>query len=215
MKSSISSLLTSYASIRPGVSKPSEVDMSHSCNASLTNLTSPVQVKPQLLQQMLRPKNFPSCSSPGPGPRKVEVKSYTDNNFCQKSVQTNSWSHAHQIIHMSNNTDIERRVAIQARGGHNWSDFLRSSLNLFVASVFFGDSEIIRSAAARRGYPVMKSRFLNFGDDVHDVHDQSVRERITAMVQRIARRLLILGTPKPHMVAHAQLCHLSLSERAD
>ena len=36
----------------------------------------------------------------------------------------------------------------------------------------------------------MKSQFLNFGDDVHD---QSVRERIMATVQRIHPRLLILA----------------------
>ena len=57
---------------------------------------------------------------------------------------------------------------------------------------FFGDSEILRRAAVRRGYPVMKSRFLNFGDDVHD---QSVRERILATVQRIQPRLLVLAFP--------------------
>ena len=44
----------------------------------------------------------------------------------------------------------------------------------------------------RRGYPVMKSRFLNFGDDVHD---QWVRVRITATVQKIQPRLLILVFP--------------------
>ena len=71
------------------------------------------------------------------------------------------------------------------------NEFLRSSLNLVVASVF-GDAEIIRRAAVRRGFPVMKCQFLNFGDDVHN---QSVRERITAMVQRISPRLLILALP--------------------
>ena len=38
----------------------------------------------------------------------------------------------------------------------------------------------------------MKSRFLNFGDDVHD---RSVRERISAKVQRIPPRLFILACP--------------------
>ena len=61
------------------------------------------------------------------------------------------------------------------------NEFLRSSPNPVVASVL-GDSEIIRRAAVRCEYPVMKSRFLNFGDDVHD---QLVRERITATVQKI------------------------------
>ena len=72
------------------------------------------------------------------------------------------------------------------------NEFLRSSPNPVVASVFV-DSEIIRRAAVRRGYPVMKSRFLNFGDDVHD---PSVREPLAAMVQRISPRLLILAFPR-------------------
>ena len=52
------------------------------------------------------------------------------------------------------------------------NEFLRSSPNPVVASVF-GDSETIQRVAVRRGYPVMKSPFLNVGDDIHD---QSVRE---------------------------------------
>ena len=71
------------------------------------------------------------------------------------------------------------------------NEFLRSCPNPVVSSVL-GDSEIIRRAAVRGGYPVMKSRFLNFGDDVHD---QWVRVRITATVQRIQPRLLILVFP--------------------
>ena len=47
------------------------------------------------------------------------------------------------------------------------NEFLRSSPNPVVAS-FFGDPEIIQRAAVRRGYLVMKSRFLNFGDDVQE-----------------------------------------------
>ena len=77
---------------------------------------------------------------------------------------------------------------------------------------FFGDSEIIRVAAVRRGYLLVKSPFLNFGDDVHDVHDQSVRKRIAAMVQRISPRLLILALPSRVWSPMLQLCHLSLSE---
>ena len=73
----------------------------------------------------------------------------------------------------------------------NVTDFLRSSPNPVVASVF-GDAEMIRRAAVRRGYLLVKCQFLNFGDDVHN---QSVRERITAMVQRISPRLLILALP--------------------
>ena len=61
------------------------------------------------------------------------------------------------------------------------NEFLRPSPNLVVASVF-GDSEIIQRAAVRRGYPVMRPRCLNFGDDIHDL---SVRERITDAMQRI------------------------------
>ena len=45
----------------------------------------------------------------------------------------------------------------------NLNEFLRPSPNPVVASVF-GDSQIIQRAAVRRGYSVMKSRFLNFGE---------------------------------------------------
>ena len=65
------------------------------------------------------------------------------------------------------------------------NEFLRSSPNLVVASVF-GDCEIIQRAAVRRGYPVMKSQFLNY---------HLVRERITSSSQRIPPRLLILAFP--------------------
>ena len=69
------------------------------------------------------------------------------------------------------------------------NEFLRSSPNPVGASVF-GDSEKLRRAAVRRGYSVMKSQFLNLGDDVDD---QSVRERIMATVERIQPRLLVLA----------------------
>ena len=71
------------------------------------------------------------------------------------------------------------------------NEFLRSRPNRVVASVF-GNCEIIRRAAVRRGYPVMRSRFLNYGDDIHD---RSVRERITSAIQRFPRLLLILAFP--------------------
>ena len=71
------------------------------------------------------------------------------------------------------------------------NEFLQSSPNPVVASVF-GDSEILQKAAVRRRYPVMKSQFLNFGDDVHD---QSVRERNLATFERIQPRLLVLAVP--------------------
>ena len=71
------------------------------------------------------------------------------------------------------------------------NECLRSSPNPVVASVF-GESEILRRAAVRRGYPAVKSWFLNFGDDVHD---QSVRERILATVSRIQPRPLVLACP--------------------
>ena len=41
------------------------------------------------------------------------------------------------------------------------NEFLRSSPNPIVALIF-GNSEEVQRAAVRRGYPVMKSRFLNF-----------------------------------------------------
>ena len=53
----------------------------------------------------------------------------------------------------------------------------------------------------------MKSRFLNFGDDVHD---QRVRERPNC--KRGSENFSTtfdFGIPKPCMVAHSQLCHLS------
>ena len=43
----------------------------------------------------------------------------------------------------------------------NGIEFLRSSPNPFVASVF-GDCEMIHRAAARRGYPVMRSGLVTF-----------------------------------------------------
>ena len=62
---------------------------------------------------------------------------------------------------------------------------------MLVASVF-GDCEMTERAAVRRGYPVMRSRSLNFGDDIHD---QSVRERTTDAIQRIPSDFLILAFP--------------------
>ena len=73
-----------------------------------------------------------------------------------------------------------------------------------VVASFFEDCEIIQRVALRRGNTVMRSRFLNVGDGIHD---QVVRERIASAIQRIPPRLLIL--------ADSQLCHLSASERAD
>ena len=69
------------------------------------------------------------------------------------------------------------------------NEFFRSSPNPVVATIL-GGSEEVQRAAVRRGYPVMISWFLNFGDDIHDL---SFRERITATVQRIPSRLLILA----------------------
>ena len=71
------------------------------------------------------------------------------------------------------------------------NEFLQSTPNPVVASIL-GGTKIIQRAVVRRGYPVMRSRFQNFGDDIHD---QSVRERITATVQRSPPRLLVLACP--------------------
>ena len=49
----------------------------------------------------------------------------------------------------------------------------------------------------------MKSRFSNFGGDIHDL---AVRERNTEMIQRILLQLLILASPS---LTHSQQCHLS------
>ena len=51
---------------------------------------------------------------------------------------------------------------------------------------------MIQKAAVRRGYPVVRSRFLNFGEDIRD---QSVRERMSDAIQRIPPRPLILAFP--------------------
>ena len=64
--------------------------------------------------------------------------------------------------------------------------FLATSWSVFRLFCIFGE------AAMRRGYPLMMSRFLNFGDDIHD---QVVREQITNAIQRIPPRLLILAFP--------------------
>ena len=82
--------------------------------------------------------------------------------------------------------------------------FLRSSPNPVVASTF-GDAEIIQRAPLRRENFVMKSWFLNLGDDVYD---QAIRERITVIVHRTPSPTVGSGISKPRTVAHSQLCHL-------
>ena len=101
-------------------------------------------------------------------------------------------------IHLSKRPRVAERVAFHVPSeaepeNHDFdvNEFLRSGRNPVVASIL-GDSEKIQRAALRRGYPVMKSRFSNFGDDIHD---QSVRERITDTIQRIPHRLVILAFP--------------------
>ena len=96
-------------------------------------------------------------------------------------------------IHPSKRPRVAERVAIHVPPDLDIdvNEFLRSSPNPVVASVF-GDCETIQRAAVRRGYPVMRSRFLNSGDDIHD---QRVRERITSSIQRLPPRLLILAFP--------------------
>ena len=85
--------------------------------------------------------------------------------------------------------------------------FLRSSPNPVVASVF-GNCEIIQRAGVRRGYPVMRSRFLNFGDDIHDQPNLGCDSTNSTPT-------FDSGITKPRVVAHSQLCHFSSSERAD
>ena len=101
-------------------------------------------------------------------------------------------------IHPSKKPRVAERVAVYVPSevepknlDFDVNELLRSSPNPVVASVF-GDCEIIQRAAVRRGYPVLRSRFLNFGDDIHD---QLVRERITSAIQRVPTRLLILAFP--------------------
>ena len=59
----------------------------------------------------------------------------------------------------------------------------------------------------------MRSRFLNFGDDIHD--HQLVRERITSAIQRISTPTFDFCLSQPRLVDDSQLCHFSSSERAD
>ena len=101
-------------------------------------------------------------------------------------------------IHSSKRPRVAERVAIHVPPevepqnlDFDVNEFLRSSPSPVVASVF-GDCEIIRRVAVRPGYSVMRSRFLNFADDIHD---QSVRERITCVIQRIPTRLFVLAFP--------------------
>ena len=90
-------------------------------------------------------------------------------------------------IHLSKRPRVAERVSIQVppevepqNCDFNVNEFLRSNLDPVVVSIL-EDSEIIQRAAVRRGYPVMKFRFLNFGADIHD---QSVKERTTNTMQR-------------------------------
>ena len=55
----------------------------------------------------------------------------------------------------------------------------------------------------------MRSRFLNFGDDIHD---QLVKERISRVRFNEFHYDLIFGTLQPRLVADSQLCHFSSSE---
>ena len=86
-------------------------------------------------------------------------------------------------IHLSKRPRMAERVVIHVPPDvepqnldFGVNELLRSSPNRVVASVF-GDCQIIHMAAVRPGYPVMRSRFLNLGDDIHD---HSVREHITS-----------------------------------
>ena len=106
-------------------------------------------------------------------------------------------------VHPSKRPRVAERVAkpvpheVEAQNSDfDVIEFLRSSPNPVVASVF-GDCEVIRRAAVRRGYPVMRSRFLNFGDDIHD---QSVRDRMTDAIQRVPPRLSILASIMPPLL---------------
>ena len=79
--------------------------------------------------------------------------------------------------------------------------------NPIVASIF-GNTEEVERAAVRRGYPVMKSRFLNFGMTnrlgTNHGHDS---EKSTPTFG--------FDISKPRWVAQSQLRHLSTSERPD
>ena len=101
-------------------------------------------------------------------------------------------------IHLSNRPRVAERVTVHVPPevepqnlDFDVNEFLRSSPNPVVASVFV-DREIIQRAAVRRGFPVMRSRFLTFGDDIHD---QLVRERVSSAIQRIPPRPLVLAFP--------------------
>ena len=122
-------------------------------------------------------------------------------------------------IHPSRRPRVAERVVVHVQPevepqtlDFDVNEFLRSSPNPVVVSVF-GDCELSQRAAVRRGYPVMKSRFLNIGDDIQD---HSVRERISDAIQRIPPRLLILAFPSrvwSPILSHAT--SLRVRERID
>ena len=125
--------------------------------------------------------------------------SMIQKGFCEKVADVmDAEAEGEDDIHPSKKPRVEEGVLTHVppdveslNRDFDVNDFLRSSPNPVVASVF-GDSEKLRRAAVHRGYPIMKSQFLNFGDDIHD---QSVRERIMATVQRIQPLLLVLAFP--------------------
>ena len=141
---------------------------------------------------------FVACGRP-----RLEITGHisvaNSKGFCETIAEVmDAEAEGKDDIHPSERPRVEERVdfpvpheAEPQKLDSDVNEFLRSSPNPFVASVF-GDCEVIRRAAVRRGYPVMRSRFPNIGDDIHG---QSVRERITDAIQRVPPRLLILTFP--------------------
>ena len=100
-------------------------------------------------------------------------------------------------VHPSKRPRVAERVSLHVpsevepqRRDFHAKQIIRSSPNPVVASV--GDSERVQRAPVRRGHPVLKHRFPNFEDDIHD---QPVTERITDTIPRIPSRLLMLAFP--------------------
>ena len=92
--------------------------------------------------------------------------SMIQKGFCETVAEVmNAEAGGKYEIHPSKRPRVAERVPIHVPPeveprdrDSNVNEFLRSGRNSVLASVF-GDSEMIRRAAVRRGYPVMKSGF--------------------------------------------------------
>ena len=85
-----------------------------------------------------------------------------------QEVQPISWTNAHQIAHMSHNTDFPRRMIIQARSRHNWSEAqldhrllqLRLPRRSSISRPVHGFVKFTRHVSPSRGYDFLYYRTL-------------------------------------------------------